>query len=357
MANYRTTVILKTDIVDSTPRLAGQTQAEMGAQRRQHKQFISGTAAQHRGSVFDEEGDAYWIDFPSVTDATLAAIDMHQNLRSMQVGKGEKQRLAIRAVITVGDILHQEKDTIGTTMTQTVRIEKFTPPDEIYLSHAAWLVLNKAEVQTSLVGEFDLKGFSESEKVYKVDQTHRTRVLTNQYIIFTDARGFTRFVRSSTPEVIENFILDCEDLFNDVCERHGGMVRQVTGDQYFITFSDSAEILTAILIIYRSWKNIIKRYGLGIAVSVHKGNLNVIRSYVYGDDIHTTVYLSEIARQHQGNKNGIFVVASGKVWDKFKGTEQESMFQKIGDDTPLWDDKRDVAREEGIYQLILEDEQ
>jgi hypothetical protein len=109
--------------------------------------------------------------------------------------------------------------------------------------------------------------------------------------------------------------------------------------------------------IYRGWKNIIKRYGLGIAVSIHKGNLNVIRSYVYGDDIHTTVYLSEIARQHQDNKDGIFVVTSGKVWNKFRGTEQESKFQKIGDDKPLWDNKRDVAREEGIYQLILEDEQ
>ena len=60
MANYRTTVILKTDIVDSTLRLSEQTQAEMGLQRKQHKQFIEETAIQHRGSVFDEEGDGYW---------------------------------------------------------------------------------------------------------------------------------------------------------------------------------------------------------------------------------------------------------------------------------------------------------
>src|SRR5262245_62114372 len=113
MANYRTTVILKTDIVDSTPKLAGQTQVEMGLQRKQHKQFISETAAKYRGSVFQEEGDAFWIELPSVTDAVLSAIDMHQSLRTAQAGKGENQRLAIRAVVTVGDILHQEKDTIG----------------------------------------------------------------------------------------------------------------------------------------------------------------------------------------------------------------------------------------------------
>ena len=144
MPNLRTTVILKTDIVDSTPRVAGQTQSEIGLQRKQHKRFITDIAIKNHGSILQEEGDGYWIEFPSVTTAVLTAIEMHQNLRSMQIGKGEKQRLAIRVVITVGDILHQGNDTIGTTLSLTARIEKVTPPDEIYLSHAAWLVLNKA---------------------------------------------------------------------------------------------------------------------------------------------------------------------------------------------------------------------
>ena len=152
MANYRTTVILKTYVVDSTLRLAELTQAEMGLQRGKHKHFIADIAMDHRGSVFDQEGDSYWKEFPSVTDAVLAAIEMHQSLLATQVGKGEKQRLAIRAVVTIGDILHQETDNIGMAISLTARIEKVTPPDEIYLSHAAWLVLNKAEVQTSFVG-------------------------------------------------------------------------------------------------------------------------------------------------------------------------------------------------------------
>ena len=101
MGNLRTTVILKTDIVGSTPRTAGLTQSEMGLQRRQHKQFISEIAIKNSGSIFQEEGDAYWIEFPSVTTAVLAAIEMHQELRALQAGNVEKQRLAIRAVVSV----------------------------------------------------------------------------------------------------------------------------------------------------------------------------------------------------------------------------------------------------------------
>jgi len=88
MENYRTTVILKTDIVDSTLKLAVQTQTEMSLQRKQHKQFISEIATKHQGSVFQEEGDAYLVECPSVTNAVLAAIEMHQTLRSMQARKG-----------------------------------------------------------------------------------------------------------------------------------------------------------------------------------------------------------------------------------------------------------------------------
>jgi class 3 adenylate cyclase len=80
MANLRTTVILKTDIVDSTPRTARQTQSEMSLQRKQHKRFISEIVTKNAGMIFQEEGDAFLIEFPSVTTAALAAIEMHQSL-------------------------------------------------------------------------------------------------------------------------------------------------------------------------------------------------------------------------------------------------------------------------------------
>src|SRR5215510_7567516 len=294
MGNYRITVILKTDIVDSTTRLAEQTQLEMGLQRKQHRQFISETALQHRGSIFDEEGDAYWIEFPSVTDAVLAALDMHQNLHSMQAGKGEKERLTIRAVVTVGDILHQGTDTIGMTMSLTARIEKLTPPDEIYLSHAAWLLLNKAEVQTSFVNEFKVKGFAEPEKIYRVDQKYRVRTLANQFIVFTDIRGWTTFTKSSSIQEIEDVLIYYDDLLNRVCDSYGGEIRNTGGDQYFLTFSEAESLFNAIDELCESWQEIRRRYDLGLAIAIHKGDLNIIRSYLFSNDIHVTYSLKQL---------------------------------------------------------------
>jgi len=355
MANLRTTVILKTDIVDSTPRLAGQTQSEMGLQRKQHKRLVTDTATKNLGSILQEEGDGYLFEFPSVTTAVLAAIEMHQNLRSTQAGKGEKQRLAIRAIITVGDILHQERDTIGTTLSLTARIEKVTPPDEIYLSHAAWLVLNKAEVQTDYVSEFNLKGFNEPEKLYRVLQKHRTRVLTDHYIVYTDANKFEHFVKSASIQGVENFLLDCDDLINEICDKHGGIIRQVNGDEYFFTFTDANQTIIAVEELCHSWKRIVERYKLGISIGVHKGNLRVIRSFVYGDDIRTTEYLTELGKHYHPGKDKIRVITSRKVKNEFQGTEWEDKFQELDPSRIVEEVHKIIVREHGAFQFIFDD--
>jgi class 3 adenylate cyclase len=327
----------------------------MGLHRKHHKQFITEISIKHQGSVFDEEGDAYWIEFPSVTDAVLAAIDMHQDLRNLQAGKGESRRLAIRAVISVGDILHQGNETIGTSMSLTARIEKITPPDEIYLSHAAWLVLNKAEVQTSFVNKFSFKGFDDPEMIYKVDQKLRTRVLTDQYIVFTDARRFTRFVKSNRVEVVEKFLIECDDLINGVCEKFGGVIRQVVGDLYFFTFADATSALNAIENLCHNWKDIIERYKVGLSVGFHKGNLNVIRSYVYGDDVHTTMYLTELDRLFTSNKIDITVITSSRIKDEFKNTIRINRFQEFDKGLLKQEVHNIVVREFGAFSYLLED--
>jgi len=329
MANYRTTVILKTDIVDSTPRLAGQTQAEMSLQRKQHKQFISETAAKHSGSIFQEEGDAYLIEFPSVTNACLAAIEMHQNLRSMQAGKGEKHRLAIRAVITAGDVLRQESDTMGMTMSLTARIEKFTPPDDIYLSHAAWLLLNKAEVQTSFVAEFNLKGFDQPEKIYKVEQKHKSRILTNQFILFTDIRGWTGFTKSNGVEVVENLL----------------------------TFSQADTIFPATKDLCESWIKMVERYQLGLSVAIHKGDLNIIRSYLYSNDIHTTIFLKQLNPLTYPNTETISVIVTSRIKDCAIGTKWESKFQDCNASGITDERLKSTIQEHGAYWFIPEGDQ
>jgi len=352
MANYRTIIILKTDIVDSTPRMAEQTQNEMGMQRKQHRQFINDTALSYGGSIFGEEGDAYWIEFPSVTDAALAAVEMQQSLRVSQTGKSDKQRLAIRIVITLGDVLHQESDNIGMVMSLTARIEKITPSDEIYLSHAAWLAVNKAEVQLSYVGEFNLKGFRDAEKIYRIEQKHRTRILTDQFILFTDARGWTSFVKKESIENIENALLTGDKILNDICESHGGVIRHLVGDSCFMTFTDVQGLFPAMEKLILLWQTMIERYRIGLSVSIHKGDINVLKSYLYGNDVHTSVYLNRLSDVYVSSKTEITILTSEVVKESADQTIWKDKFQKLDEGEILKSlnkNERNVIDEYGAY--------
>ena len=81
--------------------------------------------------------------------------------------------------------------------------EAMTPPDEIYLAEAAWLAMNRAEIRTSRVDSFALKGFVEPVVVHRIEQTHRTRVIADQYIVATDLKGFTSFADNAPPALVE----------------------------------------------------------------------------------------------------------------------------------------------------------
>jgi hypothetical protein len=87
---------------------------------------------------------------------------------------------------------------VGDAVVLATRIETITPPDEIYMSAAAWLAMNQAEVRTSFVDSFALKGLTDPVAVYRVEQTHRMRVISDQYIVLTDLQGFGAIAEGSS---------------------------------------------------------------------------------------------------------------------------------------------------------------
>ena len=172
MQTLRVTAILKTDISGSTPRFRSLPQADLSALLTEHREFVFRLAEGKEGRIVKAQGDGFWIAFPSVTAAALAAMAMEEELRHTQLNKGE-DRLSMRIVITLGDVLHEENDLFGDAVALAARIEAVTPPDEIYMSAAARLAVNHGEVRTTLVDAFALKGFAEPVPIYRgADPSH-----------------------------------------------------------------------------------------------------------------------------------------------------------------------------------------
>ena len=98
---------MKTDLSGSTARFRALAEADLHTLLVEHRAFLGRQAAAHDGRIVKPEGDGFWLVFPSVTAAALAAMAMQEELRLAQSNRGD-DRLVMRVVITLGDVLHEE---------------------------------------------------------------------------------------------------------------------------------------------------------------------------------------------------------------------------------------------------------
>lgn len=321
MTALQITAILKTDIKGSTPTFRALPESDLAPLLTSHREFITRVAAARGGRIVKPEGDGFWMIFPSVTAAALAAMAMQEELQLAQPNKGD-DRLAMRIVITLGDVLNPEGALIGDAVVLAARIEAITPPDEIYLSAAARLAANQAEVRTALVDSFALKGFPEAVAVYRVEQRHRTQVLKGQYIVITDLHNFIGSAQSSLSPVsmIEGTFDRLLELVGDVCREFTGTSRFSAGDSYCLTFPEAGLALAAAQRLAREWSSFERETnGFRMNVIVHKGTLFAYRSYLYGTDLNVAIAVEDAT--HNAETADISVFITGDVHRDLAGTE------------------------------------
>jgi class 3 adenylate cyclase len=324
----RTTAIMKTDIRDSTERFRRLSEQDLEAALAEHRQLISRLAQAHDGRVVKPEGDGFWMVFPSVTAAARAAMSMQEELRLAQPGKGDA-RLAMRIVIVVGDVLHQEGGLVGDAVVLATRIESITPPDEIYLSPSAWLAMNQAEVRAAFVDTFALKGFPEPVAVYRIEQTHRMRVIADQCIVVTDLRGFAAIAEGFPLSVVEKLLDSLLELVGRVCAEFSGSHRSQTGDSYLLTFPDAARAMAAVERLADGWSAFRRREGLRCTmnVGVHKGDLYAFRSYLLSRDANLAFNLESATSRLEAEDESIFL--TGLVRKDLAGTPWDGRLQPV----------------------------
>jgi class 3 adenylate cyclase len=313
MISLRTTVVVKTDISGSTPRFRELLTSDLQALLGEHRDFLARHAAKYDGHIIKAAGDGHWLEFPSVTGAAKASIEMQEALRLTQLNRGD-DRIAIRIVIALGDIAVQDGDFIGDAFALATRVEAVTPPDEIYLTAAARLALTSSEIQAALVGTFAFKGFAEPMPVYRIEHRHRTRAIANTFILFSDLRGFGRMMDAGPASVAVEHILDALDaLTRGSTQELGGTVRFNLGDAYCVTFTEAAQAMAWAEHLTRGWEAIRlqEQFGCTISIGLHRGTLYTFRSFLYGRDVWIASQLQSASAKLLGSEeSGIFVTAS-----------------------------------------------
>ena len=330
MDNLRSTVIMKTDLADFTSRVSKSSQSDLAHLLNVQKDLVSDVVSKNSGSIVKGEGDSFWITFPSVTTAAVSAVEIQQDFHIAQAGFSEEDTLKIRVAITIGDVLHQEGDIFGDAVNLAARIEAVTPAGEIYLSQAAWLVLNKAEIGNSFVNEFDLKGLQDRVRIYRIDQRHKTRIIRDQVVVFTDLMGFGAFWEKYKINDVELMLMQNEEVAKTSCEAHGGTIRSTIGDSHFITFTEPLAAVQAVKGMIEQWEQFLNEneYPCHLAVGVHRGDVSIFRSCIYGSQIHKAAIMGNIIAQINPEKDCSIALISSTIYKDIRNTDIADLFNE-----------------------------
>ena len=297
------TAIMKTDIQGFSKKIEFMSGSELSDLLDDHKQFIINKIYKYSGSIIKGEGDSFWIEFDNVTSATQAAIEIQKNIKVDRSNSQASPQLSIRIVITLGDVLHKDDDVFGESINLASRIEEVTPPNEIYLSHAACLTLIKKEINVDFVGNYKFKGLDNKENVYRIELGYKTQIIDNIYVLFSDIANFADIAANF--QLMEKVLDGSDLLFQYVDKNYDGNIRQIIGDAYVMTFTDIENFFNALKYLYNGWSTLCKKNNIPnkLRLGCHKGKIQIYRSAMMGVTFNIAAFLEELAKGTKENKD------------------------------------------------------
>ena len=291
------TAIMKTDIIGFSHIVDSISDVELSNLLEDYKEFIIRIIYKYDGAIIKGEGDAFLISYSSVTSATKSAIEIQTKLKKIKDKQGKSSQLALRIMITVGDVLHKNNDVYGESVNVISRIEDITPPDEIYLSEPAYLTLRKNKINVDLVGSFDFKGFTNAQKVYKIILGRKTQIIPNQYIVFTDLDAFGKIKVKDNFDLFENNIDKSDVLIQQTIKKFNGIIRNIMADSFLLTFNNINDLIHAISFIMIEWEKLCENNNLcRMRIGCHVGEIMLYRTCLSGKAFNIAARLETYAR-------------------------------------------------------------
>lgn len=169
--------ILFVDIAGFTATTSRQSRAENAHLLQTFDSTLLPMIKRFKGIVVKSIGDALLITFRSPTDAMLCSMALQDAMHEHNLNAPEEKRIHIRVAANLGEVRVTKNDIFGEPVNVASRIEGVAPADEIYLSEAVYMAMNKAEVPAQEVGFKELKGIPQAIRLYSIPRFATPRLV------------------------------------------------------------------------------------------------------------------------------------------------------------------------------------
>jgi len=167
---HRLVTIVFIDMQGYTKRSAGQSVEEMKRFHDEFHSFVKDLVEQHGGVLVKSLGDGFLVRFDSPTKAVQCSYEMQQHLMSRNEDILNPEKIVrFRIGINTGDVgIDESGDLFGDPVNIAARIQSFAEPNEVFISEATLLAMNRNEFGAKDLGPQQFKNATREIKVFKV---------------------------------------------------------------------------------------------------------------------------------------------------------------------------------------------
>ena len=185
----RLAAILAADMVGYSRLMDEDEAGTLAAYRRHRRELFNPKVAQYRGRIIKLTGDGALMEFVSVVDALVFAVEVQLALRERNAGIPEEKQFRYRIGIHIGDVIVEEEDIYGSGVNLTARLEGLADPGGICISGSVFdQVKGKLDLGLEPLGEKQVKNIAEPVSVYRVILDERAAVLATPVVQPTAAQ-------------------------------------------------------------------------------------------------------------------------------------------------------------------------
>ena len=163
----RLAAILFADVVGYV-RLMEAHEADTLARLKAHREdLIDPRITEYHGVVVKNIGDGVMVEFGSVLDAVLCAVEIQTGMAERNRDLPEGRRMLLRIGINLGDVVIEAGDIYGGGVNLASRLEGLAKPGGICISAAVYeQIWNKCDLRFDDLGKLDIKNAAEPVRVY-----------------------------------------------------------------------------------------------------------------------------------------------------------------------------------------------
>jgi formylglycine-generating enzyme required for sulfatase activity/class 3 adenylate cyclase len=165
----RLAAILAADIAGYSRLMGHDEEGTHGRVKRQRRELIEPTIAEHHGRLVKYTGDGFLAMFDSPVEAVRCAIIIQQSLIGRNTSLPLDQRILYRIGVHLGDVIVDTDDIYGEGVNIAARLEGIARPGDLYISGGVYeQVKHKLVCGYQSLGDRQVKNITDPVTVYRV---------------------------------------------------------------------------------------------------------------------------------------------------------------------------------------------